>query len=172
MSTLAPSLQAYFTERLIGQRAASPNTIAAYKLTFRLLLGFASKATGKAPSRLDIADLDAPLVASFLDHLVAGPADPANRRTMAPASASSAPGAAPQLAVPRRTAQPGPLPSRQRKGARQPASGPAGPSPPDAPALSAARNRTAPAHADNQPHTRPAGPPPEAHETVPILPPS
>jgi integrase/recombinase XerD len=69
MSTLAPSLQAYFTERLIGQRAASPNTIAAYKLTFRLLLGFASKVTGKAPSRLDIADLDAPLVASFLDHL-------------------------------------------------------------------------------------------------------
>lgn len=69
MSTLAPSLQAYFTERLIGQRAASPNTIAAYKLTFRLLLGFASKVTGKAPSRLDIADLDAPLVASFPDHL-------------------------------------------------------------------------------------------------------
>jgi integrase/recombinase XerD len=69
MSTLAPSLQAYFTERLIGQRAASPNTIASYKLTFRLLLGFASKVTGKAPSRLDIADLDAPLVASFPDHL-------------------------------------------------------------------------------------------------------
>jgi integrase/recombinase XerD len=32
MTTLAPSLQSYFTDRLIGQRAASPNTIAAYKL--------------------------------------------------------------------------------------------------------------------------------------------
>jgi integrase/recombinase XerD len=69
MSTLAPSLQAYFTQRLISQRAASPNTISSYKLTFRLLLAFASKATGKAPSSLDIADLDAPLVASFLDYL-------------------------------------------------------------------------------------------------------
>jgi integrase/recombinase XerD len=34
MSALAPTLQAYFTDRLIGQRAASPNTIAAYRLTF------------------------------------------------------------------------------------------------------------------------------------------
>src|SRR5215510_6896342 len=69
MSTLAPALQAYFTDRLIGQRAASPNTIGAYKVTFRLLLAFASKRTGKTPSKLDIADLDAPLVAAFLDHL-------------------------------------------------------------------------------------------------------
>ena len=38
MTALAPALQAYFTDRLIGQRAASPNTIGAYKLTFRLLL--------------------------------------------------------------------------------------------------------------------------------------
>lgn len=69
MSDLAPALQAYFTDRLIGQRAASPNTIAAYTLTFRLLLGFASERTGKAPSDLDIAELDAPLIAAFLDHL-------------------------------------------------------------------------------------------------------
>lgn len=69
MSALAPALQAYFTERLVSQRAASPNTIAAYRLTFRLLLGFASKRTGKAPSKLDIAELDAPLIAAFLDHL-------------------------------------------------------------------------------------------------------
>ncbi len=69
MSALAPTLQAYFTDRLIGQRAASPNTIGAYQLTFRLLLGFASERTGKAPSKLDIAELDAPLIAAFLDHL-------------------------------------------------------------------------------------------------------
>ncbi len=69
MSALAPTLQAYFTDRLIGQRAASPNTIGAYRLTFRLLLRFASERTGKAPSKLDIAELDAPLIAAFLDHL-------------------------------------------------------------------------------------------------------
>ncbi len=72
MSALAPALQAYFTDRLIRQRAASPNTIAAYKLTFRLLLGFASERAGTLPSKLDIAQLDAPLVAGFLDHLEHG----------------------------------------------------------------------------------------------------
>jgi len=69
MSALAPALQAYFTERLIGQRAVSPNTIAAYRLTFCLLLRFAAEPTGKHPSKLDIALLDAPLIAAFLDHL-------------------------------------------------------------------------------------------------------
>jgi len=69
MTALAPSLQAYFTDRLIGQRAASPNTIGAYKTAFRLLLAFASKHIGKAPSQLDIADLGAPLIAAFLDYL-------------------------------------------------------------------------------------------------------
>ncbi|MGO9071790.1 tyrosine-type recombinase/integrase [Mycobacterium sp.] len=69
MSALAPALQGYFTERLIRQRAASPNTIAAYRLTMRLLLGFASQRIGTAPSKLDIAELDAPLIATFLDHL-------------------------------------------------------------------------------------------------------
>jgi integrase/recombinase XerD len=71
MTALAPSMQAYFTDRLIGQRQASPNTIAAYRHTFRLLLGFATKRTGTPPSALDISDLDAPLIAAFLDHLQA-----------------------------------------------------------------------------------------------------
>lgn len=69
MSALAPALQVYFTERLINQRAASPNTIAAYKVTFQLLLRFASEHAGKAPSTLDIAEIDAPLIAAFLDYL-------------------------------------------------------------------------------------------------------
>ncbi len=69
MAALAPALQAYFTERLIHQRAASPNTIAAYRTTFRLLLGFAAERTGTAPNRLDIDALDATLVSAFLDHL-------------------------------------------------------------------------------------------------------
>jgi integrase len=69
MTALAPVLQAFFTDRLMAQRRASPHTITGYRDTFRLLLGFAATRTGKAPSRLDIADLDTPLVAGFLDHL-------------------------------------------------------------------------------------------------------
>ncbi len=69
MSALAPTLQAFFTERLIRQRHASGHTIAAYRDTLRLLLSYTAPRTGRAPSRPDIADLDAPLIAEFLDHL-------------------------------------------------------------------------------------------------------
>ena len=69
MTALAPTLQAFFTDRLIGQRGASGHTIAGYRDTLRLLLSFAAQRTGKNPCQLDIADLDAPLIAAFLDHL-------------------------------------------------------------------------------------------------------
>ena len=69
MTALAPALQAYFTERLITQRSSSPETIAAYRDAFRLLLRFAQEQTGKQPFELDIDDLDAPLIGSFLKHL-------------------------------------------------------------------------------------------------------
>lgn len=69
MSALAPTLQAFFSERLINEKGASPHTIAAYRDTFRLLLGFAEQHTGKPPCKLGIEDLDASLIAAFLDHL-------------------------------------------------------------------------------------------------------
>ncbi len=69
MSALAPTLQAFFTERLIRQRHVSEHTVAAYRDTLRLLLGYAAERTALAPSALDLADLDAPLIAGFLDHL-------------------------------------------------------------------------------------------------------
>lgn len=69
MSALAPTLQAFFTDRLIRQRQASPQTIAAYRDTLRLLLAFAADRTGNAPSRLDVGEIDASLVGAFLDHL-------------------------------------------------------------------------------------------------------
>ena len=69
MSALAPTLQAFFTDRLIRQRQASPNTISAYRDAFKLLLAFASEQAGKPPSGLDVADLDAKMIAAFLDHL-------------------------------------------------------------------------------------------------------
>lgn len=69
MSALAPTLEAFFTDRLLGEREASPNTVAAYRDCFRLLLRFAAEQTGVEPHRLEVSDLDAELVAAFLDHL-------------------------------------------------------------------------------------------------------
>ena len=69
MSLLAPTLQAFFTDRLLTQRQASPRTVAAYRDTLRLLLSFAQQRIGTPPCQLDIADLDAELVAAFLTHL-------------------------------------------------------------------------------------------------------
>jgi site-specific recombinase XerD len=69
MTDLAPVLQGFFTDRLTQQKKASPNTVAAYRDTCRLLLSFAQAKTGKAPSRLSLADLDAALVGAFLQHL-------------------------------------------------------------------------------------------------------
>lgn len=69
MSSLAPTLQAFFTDRLTRQRDASPNTIAAYRDTWKLLLAYAATRTGRTPSRLDIGDLDVEMIGAFLDHL-------------------------------------------------------------------------------------------------------
>jgi integrase/recombinase XerD len=69
MSLLAPTLQAFFTDRLIRQRRASEHTIAAYRDTLRLLLSYSATQTGQPPSKLDLDQLDAPLIAGFLDHL-------------------------------------------------------------------------------------------------------
>jgi len=71
VSTLAPLLQAFFTDRLISQRDASPHTIASYRDAICLLLRFAQRRTGKAPHQMDIDDLDAPLIGAFLNHLEA-----------------------------------------------------------------------------------------------------
>ncbi len=69
MSALAPTLQAWFTDWLIAQRNVSPHTIRAYRDTLRLLLDYAETQLGRQPCQLDIAELDAPLIAAFLDHL-------------------------------------------------------------------------------------------------------
>jgi integrase/recombinase XerD len=69
MSALAPLLQSYFTDRLLRQRHASPNTVASYRDTFRLLLKFVKAQTGKTPSKIDLEDLDAALIGAFLAHL-------------------------------------------------------------------------------------------------------
>ena len=70
-SRLAMLLQAFFLERLIAQRNASPRTVAAYRDSIRLLLQFAQHHLGRGPERLELSDVDAPLVLAFLDHLEA-----------------------------------------------------------------------------------------------------
>ena len=62
-------LQRFFAERLLQQKNASPRTIEAYRDTFRLLLRYAARETGKPPARLALGDCDAPLVLGYLTHL-------------------------------------------------------------------------------------------------------
>lgn len=62
-------LEAFFLDRLVQQRRASPYTIASYRDTFRLLVTFAQKRLQRAPSALRLADLDAPLISAFLDYM-------------------------------------------------------------------------------------------------------
>ncbi len=69
MTNLAPLLESFFTERLYDQRRASPNTIGAYRDSFRLLLGFAKERLGKEPSALNLEDIDSSFIGNFLDHL-------------------------------------------------------------------------------------------------------
>lgn len=69
MTLLAPTLEAFFTQRLMTQLSASPHTIASYRDSWRLLLGYVHQQTGTCPSALDIAQLDAPTIGAFLTHL-------------------------------------------------------------------------------------------------------
>ena len=67
--TFAPLLQTFFVERLMQQRAVSPQTISSYRDTFRLFLEFVQQHLGKAPSDVALSDIDAKLVLAFLSHL-------------------------------------------------------------------------------------------------------
>ena len=62
-------LQAFFNQRLMKQLVASPHTIKSYRDTFHLFLEFARVHTGKQPSKLEFAEVDAPLIIAFLDDL-------------------------------------------------------------------------------------------------------
>ena len=69
MSLLAPTLEAFFSQRLITQKNASPHTVASYRDCLRLLLNFVHETTGTQPSKLRLDDLDAPVIGAFLNHL-------------------------------------------------------------------------------------------------------
>jgi site-specific recombinase XerD len=71
MSLIAPTLQSFFTDRLVRQRRASPRTIASYRDSLRLFVVFVHGRTAKTPCTLDWDDLDTEMVCAFLDHLEA-----------------------------------------------------------------------------------------------------
>ncbi len=69
MKTFALLLTQFFTQRLIKQKQASPNTISSYRDTFKLLLQYIKQRLGKEPSSLIVQDIDAPLISDFLNDL-------------------------------------------------------------------------------------------------------
>jgi site-specific recombinase XerD len=68
MTSAAPIIEGFFTQRLAQQRVSS-HTVIAYRDCLRLLLRFADHRRGKTPSQLDLSDLDADLISAFLEHL-------------------------------------------------------------------------------------------------------
>jgi site-specific recombinase XerD len=65
----AALVQGFFCVRLVGQQNASARTVASYRDTFRLLLGYFEQVHRKRPTALALSDLDAPAVTAFLDYL-------------------------------------------------------------------------------------------------------
>jgi len=83
MPTGFPSLlQSFFTDRLFRQRQASPNTVAGYRDSFRLLFQFAKERLGKAPSDITLDDLNVSFIGNFLDHLETGRKNTARTRNI------------------------------------------------------------------------------------------
>jgi integrase/recombinase XerD len=69
MTALAPHVSAFFRERLTLERRASANTCDSYAYAFKLLLEYASKRLKVVPSRLELEQIDAPLIVGFLNDL-------------------------------------------------------------------------------------------------------
>jgi len=82
MTALAPHLSAFFQQRLMLERQASANTCDSYAYAFKLLLTYASKRLKLTPSRLELEQIDAPLVVDFLNDLEATRSNTASSRNV------------------------------------------------------------------------------------------
>jgi site-specific recombinase XerD len=80
MTAVAPHLTAFLREHLPKERRASPHTCEAYADSFRILLGFAAHRLGIRPYRLEVEQLDAPLILAFLEHIEADRGNSARTR--------------------------------------------------------------------------------------------
>ena len=77
---LSTHLQRFFTERLVGQLQASSHTVASYRDTFRLLLRYAADRLARAPTKLQVDDIDAELIGRFLSFVETARANSARSR--------------------------------------------------------------------------------------------
>ena len=68
-NTFPALLQTFFTDRLLRQWRASPNTVASYRDSFRLLLRFAKENLDKEPSVLSFEDFTPDFLCTFLDYI-------------------------------------------------------------------------------------------------------
>jgi integrase/recombinase XerD len=80
MTALAPYLSSFLREHLPKERRASLHTCEAYAHSFRLLIGFAARRLGVRPCRLEVEQLDAPLIPAFLEHIEADRGNSARTR--------------------------------------------------------------------------------------------
>ena len=71
MTAIASHVTAFFQQRLTLERHASVNTCDSYAYAFKMLLDYASKRLRTPPSKLQLEQIDAPLVVGFLNHLEA-----------------------------------------------------------------------------------------------------
>ena len=62
MTALAPYISSFLREHLPKERRASLHTCEAYAHSFRLLVGFAASRLDVRPCRLEIEQLDVPLI--------------------------------------------------------------------------------------------------------------
>ena len=70
MTPIAPTLQSFFTDRLVRQRQASPAHHRRLPRHHAAAAGVrARNGPARRPARLDWADLDAETITAFLDHL-------------------------------------------------------------------------------------------------------
>ncbi len=69
MTLLAPTLQAFFSDRLLVQTNASPHTVASYRDCLRLLVCYVHDRTATLPSKLSLEQLDATMIGAFLEYL-------------------------------------------------------------------------------------------------------
>ncbi len=62
-------VESFFTSYLPRQRGASPHTTRAYRDTLKLLFEFIAQRRSREVAALELGDLDADMIARFLDHL-------------------------------------------------------------------------------------------------------
>ncbi len=66
---LAKYIELFFVDYLINQKSVSTHTVASYRDTFRLLLGFVQSSSGQTPDNLNVRDIDSEMIVDFLNYL-------------------------------------------------------------------------------------------------------